>query len=343
VVPEPASPEQWSDDRVALLAHMIGDGSYPTHQPMRYTTGSEENSELVRRAAMDEFGMRVTRYAGRGNWHQLVLAGNGNRWKPAGMNLWLRKLGVYGQRSRAKRVPDAVFRLANRQVGVFLRHLWATDGTISPRRPQAGQRGGHGVHFCTCSRGLAGDVAALLLRLGIVARTQSVISGYRHLIYMVWVHGVEKQTRFLDAVGAFGPRVGPAMALRAALTNVKANTNVDTMPEEMLFRVAELMRLRGMSTGRLAKLRGVRAVRLNHCPSRATMLEYARILGDGYLQRWAQSDVFWDRILNIEPMGSEPVFDLQVPSGSCWLADGIVSHGPMEAPITVGSPAVLNS
>ena len=46
--------------------------------------------------------------------------------------------------------------------------LWATDGSINAR--PAGQRGGHGVYFSTASRGLADDVAALLLRLGIVAR-----------------------------------------------------------------------------------------------------------------------------------------------------------------------------
>ena len=323
MLPEPEKPERWSDDRVALLAHMIGDGSYPNHQPMRYTTGSEECSQLVCGAAEREFGMRVTRCPGRGNWHQLVLAGNGNRWHPAGMNRWLRDLGIYGQRSREKRVPAAVFRLANAQIGLFLRHLWATDGTISPRLVG---RGGHGVHFSTCSRGLADDVAALLLRVGIVARIQSVSSGYKNPVYMVWVHGVEKQTQFLDAVGGFGPRVGPAAVLRAALNNVKANTNVDTMPEEMLYRVGELLRMRGISRAKLASLRGVANVSLNRCPSRATMLEYANILDDGYLRRAAESDLFWDRILTIESVGIEEVFDLTVPGPACWLADGVVSH-----------------
>ena len=92
-------PDRWPDDRVALLAHLIGDGSFLKQQPMRYTTGSEACSELVRRAAETEFGMTVTRYAGRGNWHQLLLSGNGNRWKPAGVNRWLRELGIFGQRS----------------------------------------------------------------------------------------------------------------------------------------------------------------------------------------------------------------------------------------------------
>src|SRR5437879_12489972 len=42
VLPEPENPEVWPDDRVALLAHLIGDGSYSKGQPLRYTTDSEE-------------------------------------------------------------------------------------------------------------------------------------------------------------------------------------------------------------------------------------------------------------------------------------------------------------
>ena len=96
----------------------------------------------------------MNRHRGRGAWHQLVISGNGNRWHPAGVNLWLRELGIFGQRSHEKRLPAEVFALANDQVVVLLQHLWATDGTISPRRP--GARGSAGVNFSTSSRGLRG-------------------------------------------------------------------------------------------------------------------------------------------------------------------------------------------
>jgi replicative DNA helicase len=323
-LPEPVNPQKWPDDRVALLAHLIGDGSYPKHQPMRYTTASEACSEVVRRAAEQEFGMTVTRCAGRGNWHQLLLSGNGNRWAPAGINLWLRELGIFGQRSAEKRVPAAVFTLSNEQIALFLRHLWATDGTISLRKP--GQRGGHGVHFSTCSRGLADDVAALLLRLGIVARIQTVTSGYKNPVHMVWVHGVDNQTLFLDAVGGFGPRAGPAAALRAALVGVIANTNVDTVPEEMLWRVRYLMQQQGVSRRCMADMLGQSNVGFRHAPARPLMAEYAHILVDETLRQVAESDIFWDRILTVEFIGEEDVFDLTVPDTSCWLADGVVSH-----------------
>src|SRR5207244_990062 len=158
----PPDVEEWPDSRVALLGQLIGDGSYLSNAPMRYTTGSEENSRLVADAATSEFGAKVTRYAGRGNWHQLVISGNGNRWHPAGVNAWLRELGIFGQRSFQKRIPERAFTLPDAQVCRLLQHLWATDGTITPRPP--GTRGASAISFSTSSRGLADDVAALLLR-----------------------------------------------------------------------------------------------------------------------------------------------------------------------------------
>jgi len=44
------------------------------------------------------------------------------------------------------------------------------------------------------------------------------------------------------------------------------------------------------------------------------------------LARAATSDLFWDRVLAVQPAGEEEVFDLTVPGPASWLADGIVSH-----------------
>jgi hypothetical protein len=136
-------PDAWSDLRVALLGQLVGDGSYLVGQPLRYTTSSEENSEVVSAAAQEEFGCAVTRYAGRRGWRDRV----------------------------------------RRRV----------------------------THF-----------------------------------------------RF--------------------------------------------------------------------APSRAHLLEYAELLDDEVLRSRATADLFWDRIVAIEPDGEDEVFDLTVPGPASWLADGIVSH-----------------
>ena len=61
-------------------------------------------------------------------------------------------------------------------------------------------------------------------------------------------------------------------------------------------------------------------------PSRTILAEYAELLDDDQLRARATSDLFWDRIVAIEPDGEEDVFDLTVPGPASWLADGIVSH-----------------
>ncbi len=99
---------------------------------------SEDNSRLVTECAI-ALGSTVTRHAGRGNWHQLVIAGNGNRWHAAGVGAWLKRLGIYNQRSHQKHLPREVFQLSDAQIGLLLKHLWATDGCIHVR--PAGQRG----------------------------------------------------------------------------------------------------------------------------------------------------------------------------------------------------------
>jgi replicative DNA helicase len=57
-----------------------------------------------------------------------------------------------------------------------------------------------------------------------------------------------------------------------------------------------------------------------------TLLSYAGLLDDDVLRATATDDLFWDRIVSIEPAGQEDVFDLTVPGPASWLADGIVSH-----------------
>ena len=326
LVPEGTEPLEWRDEEVMLLGQLVGDGSYLKGQPLRYTTASEENSAVVRRCA-EALGSKVTRHAGRGLWHQLVISGNGDRWNAAGVGAWLKRLGIFDQRSHDKRLPDDVFRLANRQLQLLLAHLWATDGCIALRRP--GTRGGARIYFSTCSRALADDVAALLLRFGIVARIRAVVQKAHRPVHTVDVTGGADQRRFLDAIGGFGPRAAAARALREQLATTDENPNVDTLPREVFGFVREAMRARGLTQRRMASMRGTAYGGCSHflfAPSRTTMLSYARLLDDAALARWATSDLYWDRVVAVEAAGDELVYDLAVPGPACWLADGIVSH-----------------
>ena len=326
-LPEPLTVSHWPESEIILLAHLIGDGSYLSGQPLRYTTASDTNSQIVADCARQHFGVQVNRHEGEGAWHQLVFSGNGNRWHPAGINRWLRDLGIFGQRSHEKRVPPALFKLSNSQIALFLKHLWATDGTISPRKP--GQRGSHGVHLSTNSQGLADDVMSLLLRLGIRGHIQTVKSEQYRTTYMVWIRGAEQQRQFLSLVGAFGPREHQGDRLHELIANTASNPNLDTLPIEMFGQVRMAMRSQGITTRRMAQMRGTSyggAAHYQFAPSRETFTSYAELLNDDELRNLASNDLFWDRVVAIEEAGEEDVFDLTVPGPANWLADGILSH-----------------
>ena len=293
---------------------------------MRYTTASEDNSEIVTKSAA-RFGVTVTRLKGKGNWHQLVFSGNGNRWEPKGVNKWLRELKIFNQRSHTKHIPETVFRLGNRQIALLLKHLWATDGTYYTPKP--GQRSSSRIAFSTNSRQLADDVALLLLRFGIVARIRKVQQGNYRPMYTVDVSGKTDQLNFLNSIGAFGEKHTQAQLVRSYLDAKESNTNADTLPKEVFDIVRNEMKNKNISTRKMASLRNTSYGGSSHflfAPSRKTIGNYAEILESEHLAKYADSDVFWDTVLEVVPCGEEEVYDLSVPGTNTWIADGIVSH-----------------
>lgn len=329
-IPESTEVIEWPDERVALLGQMIGDGSYLTGQPMRYTSASSANSAIVRHAAETEFGCRVTRYESRVNWHQLLISENGNRWHSAGVNAWFRSLGIFGQRSNEKRIPDEAFRLSARQIGLLLRHLWATDGSVWVGERSDGRRLSR-VAYSTSSSGLADDVGALLIRIGVVPRINRVVDRRGNTMIHVIVSGRANQESFVDRVGFHGPRVGQGAKLLDFLReSPNSNTNVDTLPAEIWQQVKMSMARHGVSQRAMAAARGTSyggSAHFKFTPSRETVRSYAQILDDSDLIAATENDLFWDRVAEIIPGGVEDVYDLTVPGPANWIANGgIITH-----------------
>ncbi len=324
-VPEPLQVKRWPEHWVVLLAHLVGDGNYPEHQPLRYTTASEDNSAAVRGAA-EMFGCRVTRNQSVGDRHQLIISGSGNRWSPLGVGKWLRDLGIFGQHSHQKHVPAELFSLANVQIALFLRHLWATDGTIAPARP--GGRGGHRVYFTTCSSRLAEDVRVLLLRLGILSRTQALRVGHYRPVYTVSVAGVDSQRIFLHEVGAFGPRREAAARLADALRHAPADATVGASGLEGVADVRTSMRAQVVLQQTISRMRAAAGAAAGTGAAAQSRLAVSRTqtANAGQVAAPVSGDLLWDQIVAITADGEAEVFDLTVPGPANWLADGVVSH-----------------
>ncbi len=191
------------------------------------------------------------------------------------------------------------------------------------------------VYYASTSRELAAGVQALLLRLDIRSRLRQTTPDPRgRQGYTVDVTGRDDQLRFFDVVGIHGERGRRIGAAREYLEGKQANPNVDTIPREIWDHVrSKVMPEIGITTRELASRLG-----MQYCGSalykrgvgRARMSRLAAALPDPYLHDLAVSDVFWDRVDEIVPLGEEPVFDAEVRGTHNFLANGVVVHNSIE-------------
>jgi replicative DNA helicase len=330
-VPEPVHTQRMDDSEIIILAHMIGDGSCVKRQPIRYASIDEANLAAVTTAAA-HFGVTAVRdeyAAARVTSLRLPAPYRLTHGKRNPIAAWLDGLGLFGKRSYEKFVPNEVFALPNDQVALFLRHLWATDGSVLWNRTS-----GHAqVYYASTSHRLIEDVRQLLLRLGIGSRTARVgKSGYRDCWHLYIGRG-EDQTRFLTTVGVHGARGEAAKLVVRKTAEHERRGGADTVPKEVWHQVRNLLRRKGTTHREFAAAMGVQfcgSTMWKHPVSRSRLHRAAAVLEDRDIHDLATNDVFWDKIVEISSIGEHDVYDGTVPGTNCFVAQGISLHNSLE-------------
>ncbi|MCF8538548.1 MAG: replicative DNA helicase, partial [Candidatus Nanopelagicales bacterium] len=331
-VPAPSLETTWTDDHVIVLAHMIGDGSMLARQPIRYATKDPANQAVMTEATPRAFAIRVSTdnyEAARCTTVRFTSLRPVTHGVRNPLAKWLDELGLFNKRSHEKFIPEPVFSLPKAQIALFLRHLWATDGSI---QINAARRGGR-IYYASTSRRLADDVARLLLRFGLTARIHVARkSGYRDG-YHVDVSGAADQKVFLRRIGAHGQRGLIGTELLAILETISPNTNRDTVPREVWDDVREILADKGMTHREFAQQMGTQfcgSTMWKRSPSRERLSKVAEVLDDSALEMVATNDVYWDEIVSIESVGEEDVYDATVLARHNFIADGVVVHNSLE-------------
>jgi replicative DNA helicase len=331
-VPAPTSETTWPDAHVVMLAHLIGDGSFVRSQPIRYASVDEANLAAVTEAAL-AFGITAVRdeyAAARCTSLRLPAPGHLTRGARNPIAAWLDGLGLFGLRSYEKFVPSEVCHLPKRQIRLFLRHLWATDGSVTVSK---GGRPGR-VYYASTSRRLVDQVSLLLLRFGISTRIRAATpSGDHRQLWTLDISGADDQKRFLGEIGVHGQRGTTANELLAIVGGIKGNANVDTVPRAVWQKVRGVLVDKQMSQREFATAPGSAycgTTMWKHNPSRERLSRIAAVLDDDALELEATNDVFWDAVVGIEPDGVEEVFDATVVGNHNFIADGVAVHNSIE-------------
>jgi replicative DNA helicase len=329
-VPEPVDTQRMDEAEIILLAHMIGDGSCVKDQQIRYASIDEANLAVVTVAAA-HFGVTAVRDeypAARVTTLRFPAPYQTTHGKRSPIAAWLCELGLHGLRSHEKFVPYKVFALPNDQVALFLRHLWATDGSV-----RWNQSIDHAqIYYASTSRRLVDDIMQLLLRFGIFSRVARVRKcGYRDCWHL-YIDRAENQARFLRSIGVHGMRGESAREVLAKLDTRTGRPGADTIPKEIWNKIGEALAAKGITHRELSAAMNSHFADATRrfAPGRSRLHSVATMLQDREIHALATSDVFWDKIVEISSTGEHDVYDGTVPDTNNFVAQGISAHNSLE-------------
>ena len=324
------------DEKIALLAHLIGDGCTLPRHAIQYTTNEQDLAEIVAKLAKDAFGDDIEpRIKKERTWYQVYLTSTRHHTHGVrnAISVWLDELDAFGLRSFEKKIPAIIFEQPKEQIALFLRHLWATDGSIQlvkgkKKRPIA--------YYASSSQELAQGVQTLLLRLGINGRLRRVPqNGKGRDQYNVIVTGkpeLEKFIKEIEAVGVY--KNARLQEVADYLAKHTSNPNLDVIPKDAWRKYAvPAMQAIGMTTRQMQSemggaYSGTGLYKSNL--SRERSEKVAQIVQSQELKALAKSNIYWDKIISIEPDGEEEVYDLTVPEHHNFVANNIIVHNSLE-------------
>ena len=325
-----------SDERLALLGHLIGDGCTLPRHSIQYTTRELDLAEEVSSLTIQAFGDAVDpRIVRERDWYQVYLSAG----YPLSRNArnpiaeWLDRLGVFGLRSHEKFIPTLVFEQSQSAIALFLRHLWSTDGCIKLLK---GVRPRPVAFYASSSERLARGVQSLLLRFEINARLKRLSqAGKGRDQYHVIITGKSDFERFSSCIGAVGQYKQQDLSLIEEYLSVRvANTNRDVVPHAVwsLYALPAMEQCglthRALQTGLGMEYCGTGLHRQNLSRERTARL--AEVVKSNRLVQFSESQVYWDQVVSIVPDGVEEVFDLTVPGLHNFVANDIVVHNSIE-------------
>ncbi len=330
-----ASPRvSMQDEEIILLAHLLGDGCVLPRQPIHYTSADNENLQAVKTVAQKLFHI-TPRLVAQKNWFHLYLPSPYNlaRNKKHPITNWFKRLRLSAVRSYQKVIPQAIFSLPEEKIRLFLHHLWSTDGNISWKL-LPGRKSAAAIYYATTSHSLAWQIQHLLLRLSIVSTVRTVQQKSYRPIFQVHIQGSYYQAQFCKLVGSFGTRGAIIPDLLRALEEIKPNPNNDIIPKEAWMLYINPVRTQaGVSWRDFSGLMG-----MSYCGSslfksgisRQRMERAALALQNQSLLTIAKSNIYWDEIISITPLGIEEVFDATVPGLHNFVANDFIVHNSIE-------------
>jgi intein/homing endonuclease len=313
-----------------LIGYLVGDGSWSDKHAVAVTVEHPETWTYLTRLFTEIFGPPRTQMDKRtDNTGRLEFCSVKAR-------RFLDSLGWGLDCARnEKMIPWSILRSPKSVVCAFLRGLFETDGCA--------ENGGSSVTFSSASFRLAHEVQVLLLNLGIVSSVHKKWGQRTQKHYAVLaIKGFRSRRAFAELVGFDSEKKG--LPLRTALVSAQeGRSDTDSVPHQIsrardwLNSIPKRNPARGELGWGRSKLREALGNTIK--PDCDENLTYSRIqssiqvaesLGAGvketeHFKELLQLDYFYDEVVSVE-RGEDQVYDLTVPDGESFVANGFTNH-----------------
>ena len=327
--------KQWDDHQAIVLGHLLAEGNLSHPASIYFYTQDDDQLADYCHAAEQFANTQCSTSKHKGTY--AVYAKRIDRGQESGLVTWAKQLGIWGHKAPQKSIPAAVFELNNRQIALLISRMWEGDGHINVK--------GRSLFYATASEKMARQLQHLLLRFGIISRLRSVMFPYKEGRpgYQLFITGDENISLFASQIGLYFVSPAHQQALQALLGVAAAHqSSKDVIPLEVKALVREAKVRSGLTWRQINRQSGVaqREFYPTNNPTksgfrRQTIQRLADFFDDDALNRYAQSDIYWDKIVSIEYVGEKQTYDLEVPETHNFVANDILVHNSHAADYAV--------
>jgi deoxycytidine triphosphate deaminase len=304
----------WEATLIGLMASE-GQCDTPGHSPT-YTTADPAMAALLE-SAMAASGLGEITYKGRYGYRLVNRRGRGGIPERNRAHDWLRNLEL-NVGAGDKFVPQLIFTAPEPSVRLFLQALFSGDGSIYHSKD------GIFLEYYSKSRRLIEDVHHLLLRFGIFSLIREKTTAIGTRACKIQITDKDQVLRFAQRIG-FSPgslkqRLLEEKVLPMIAAQPKRKSNFDTLPNEAWAVAVTAARVGGLS---------LHALDIRTQPNQSMPMSVAARVAlrpcDSYVGPLVDGPV-WDEVERIEPVGTEEVYDITVPTLHNFVANDLLVH-----------------
>ncbi len=319
---------EWNDHEAIALGHLLAEGNLCHPRSVYFYSQDEAQVDDFIRAADSFENVKCTTAVHKNTFS--VYAARADRKYEPGIFSWVGELGLLGKNARTKEIPSVVFELNNRQISLMISRMWEGDGHIDVR--------GRSLFYATASKRMAGQLQHLLLRFGIISRIRTVEFPYKdgRIGYQVFITGYENIGTFEEKIGCHFVSQKRRQAL-AELTETVPPAAIGTKDVVPVGAVKDYIRSAkdqsGLTWNELTVETGIAPREFYPTNSagkigfgRKTLQRLGNYFDDHNIKRFAESDIYWDRVAYIEYVGEKQTYDLEIAETHNFIANDILVH-----------------